>query len=40
MNTQKKIQKTQKNNIIFQESDIVVPSLEVVPPCSRGENLA
>ncbi|SFH33984.1 hypothetical protein SAMN04487776_1108 [Priestia megaterium] len=32
MNTQKKIQKSQKNNIVFQGSGIVVPNLEVVPP--------
>ncbi|SFC91387.1 hypothetical protein SAMN02799633_01953 [Bacillus sp. UNCCL81] len=28
MNTQKKIQKSQKNNIVFQGSGIVVPNLE------------
>jgi hypothetical protein len=32
MNTQKKIQKSQKNNIVFQGLGIVVPNLEVVPP--------
>ncbi|MDQ0497232.1 hypothetical protein QOZ95_005451 [Paenibacillus brasilensis] len=31
MNIQKKIQKSQKNNIVFQGSGIVVLNLEVVP---------